>query len=265
MTDSISSPPAQYNAIATSYDKIWSLPAVRPLLPLLTSTLSSVGPFTNARVLDLACGTGMGLRIMRSLGATHLVGVDISAQMLEVARATTPDITLHRADCTKSLEYLGLEPNSFDIILGMWLLNYCPSSVELAGMWTNISTYLKPGGRFVGIIENHNIVDPKCLGSYKYGCTSNVDELKNGQGWSVHVSFNTDPEIEFDAYRLRKEILEREAANAGMQDINYRQTGWQEVKRVIGEGVGGEEGKNEGWWAEFVDEAPNLVVWATKQ
>jgi SAM-dependent methyltransferase len=266
MTSSDRAPPA-YDAIANSYDLIWRVPAVRPLLPLLTSTLTSLGPFTNARVLDLACGTGLGLRIMRSLGASSpLVGVDISPQMLEMAKATTPDVALHVADCTKPLDHLGLEPGSFDVVLGMWLLNYCPSSVELAGMWTNIATYLKPGGKFVGIIENHDIVHPTYLKGFKYGAMeSDVKELENGQGWRLHVAFQTEPKIEFDAFRLRKEVLEREAANAGMHDIKYSQPGWEEVRQVMAEGFGGEDGKDEAWWAELVDEAANLVLTATKQ
>ncbi|KAI0132811.1 S-adenosyl-L-methionine-dependent methyltransferase [Xylariales sp. AK1849] len=258
--------PAQYDAFATSYDLIWRKPAVRPLLPLLTSTLKSNTSLTNARVLDLACGTGIGLRLARSLGASHLVGVDISPQMLEIAKSTTPDVSLHTGDCTQPLDHLGLEAGSFDVVLGMWLLNYCPSSTELAGMWTNIATYLKPAGKFVGIIENHDIVHPTSVQDFKYGALeSDVKELGNGQGWSVNVAFETEPKIEFDAFRLRQEVLEREAASAGMHDIKYCKPGWDEVRQVMNEGVGGISGKEELWWTDLVMEAPNLVLTATKR
>ncbi|KAH8680776.1 S-adenosyl-L-methionine-dependent methyltransferase [Xylariales sp. PMI_506] len=256
----------QYDAFATSYDLLWRVPAVRPLLPLLITKLSSIGPFTNASGLDLACGTGLGLRLLRAQGASELVGVDLSPQMLEVAKNTTQSAILHLADCTKPLDHLGLQPGSFDVVLGMWLLNYCPSSVELGGMWANIATYLKPGGKFVGIIENHDIVHPTSVRDFKYGAKeSDVKELANGQGWSVHVAFQTKFPIEFDAFRLRKEILESEAAKVGMVDIEYSKPQWNEVKQVMSEGFGGEDGKAEAWWAELVDEAPNLVLTATKQ
>ena len=114
--------PVPYNDFATSYDKIWQIPGVRPLLPLLTSTLEFRGPLEGAAVLDLACGTGIGLRVARSLGAGRLVGVDISMRMLEVAKATTPPGTeLHMADCSKPLDGLGLTPGSFDVVTGMWV------------------------------------------------------------------------------------------------------------------------------------------------
>ena len=130
--------------LATDYDLVWQVPAVRPLLPLLTSTIKASGSYEGASVLDLACGTGIGLRLLKSLGASKLVGVDISPGMLEIAKVTVPDITVHAADCSKPLDHLGLEPASFDVVLGFWLLNYCPSSVEIYGMWTNIARYLKP-------------------------------------------------------------------------------------------------------------------------
>ena len=117
-----SPPPAPYDSFATSYDKIWHIPGIRPLLPLLTSTLGSQGPLEGAAVLDLACGTGIGLRVARSLGAARLVGVDISTQMLEIAKTTTPPGTkLHAADCSKPLDGLGLVPGSFDVVMGMWV------------------------------------------------------------------------------------------------------------------------------------------------
>ncbi|KAF3901779.1 hypothetical protein AA313_de0204332 [Arthrobotrys entomopaga] len=255
----------QYDALATAYDLIWKIPAVRPLLPHLTSTIKGAGNFENASVLDLACGTGIGLRILKSLGASKLVGVDISPQMLEIAKATVPDITVHTADCSKPLDHLGLEPGSFDVVLGFWLLNYCPSSVEMAGMWGNIARFLKPGGMFVGIVENHNVARPNSVKDMKYGgMMSEVKELENGQGWSVHVVFDTTPKIEFDAFRLKGPILEEEAKKAGFGEIKYSNPGWNDVELVMNEGIGGEDGKKREWWRELVEDPPNYVIVVTK-
>ncbi len=78
-----------YDAVASSYDVIWSIPAVKILLPLLTNTLQDLGPWQDKAVLDMACGTGIGLRLLKQLGASKLIGVDISSEMLGVARSTT--------------------------------------------------------------------------------------------------------------------------------------------------------------------------------
>jgi toxoflavin synthase len=253
----------QYDAIATSYDRLWLVPAVAPLLPLLRSTIDSLGTVPDASVLDLATGTGIGLRIARAAGASRLVGVDISPRMLAIARITTPGGILHTADCSKPLDGLGLEPGSFDIVLGIWLLNQCHSVAELAGMWGNIARYLKPGGSFVGVIENHDIVHPVSVRSFKYGAMeSKVTEFENGKGWSVHVAFETKPKIEIDGFRYRKDIFETEARNAGMGEITYHSPQMEHVKETIREGT---EEEDTAWWDEFLNEPPNFVVVSRKE
>lgn len=256
-------PKPQYDAFATSYDLVWTTPAVKLLLPLLKSTLDSLVPLTGSSVLDLACGTGIGLRLVHSVGASKLVGVDISSQMLEIAKTTTPGATFHTADCSQPLEKLGLDPGSYDVVLGFWLLNQCPSSVEMRGMWDNVVTYLKPGGTFVGIIENHDIVHPIGVQSFRYGAMeTKVSELENGQGWSDHVEFQTEPKVELDGFRLRREILESEAKNAGMGDIVYHAPGLEHVQDT-GHG-GGDQSKEDAWWEDLLNEPPNFVIVAQK-
>lgn len=256
-------PEPQYDSFATTYDLVWTTPAVKPLLPLLKSTIGSLGPLTGSSVLDLACGTEIGLRLVGSAGASTLVGVDISPQMLEIAKTTTPGAVFHTADCSKPLDKLGLEPRSYDVVLGFWLLNQCPSSTEMRGMWDNVATYLKPGGRFVGVIENHDIVHPISVQSFKYGAQeTNVSELENGQGWSDHVEFLTEPKVELDGFRLRKGILESEAKNAGMGEIVYHAPGMEHVKETGSTGnTVDEEGK---WWDDLLNEPPNFVIVAQK-
>ncbi|KAG8163855.1 hypothetical protein KVR01_005773 [Diaporthe batatas] len=253
----------QYDDFATSYDLVWTVPAVAPLLPLLESIISSIGPLTGASVLDLATGTGIGLRLVRAAGASRLVGVDISPQMLEIAKATTPGAEFHTADCSRPLGQLGLEPGSFDVVLGIWLLNQCPSAAELGGMWTNIATYLRPGGRFVGIIENHDIVHPAGVQGFKYGAReSDVTELESGLGWSVHIEFQTQPKIEIDGFRFKKEILESQAKESGMGDMTY----YAPTTEHVPEGIGRGETMNdvESWWDELLEQPPNFVIVSQK-
>lgn len=249
----------QYDAFATSYDLVWTTPAVKPLLPLLRSTISSLGSLSGSSVLDLACGTGIGLRLAGSFGAAKLVGVDISPQMLEIAKTTTPGAAFHTADCSKPLDKLGLEPQGYDVVLGFWLLNQCPSSVEMRGMWENVARYLKPGGRFVGIIENHDIVHPVGMQSFKYGAQeTRVTELENGQGWTDHVEFRTEPKVELDGFRLRKEIFESEARKAGFGEIVYHAPGMEHVKES--DNSRDTVGEESGWWDDLLNEPPNFVI-----
>lgn len=272
-----------YDAVASDYDVIWNVGAVKMLFPLLDDTLKSLGPWEGRSVLDLACGTGIGklegvrartagttsltrgllvigLREMKKLGATTLVGVDISSEMLEVAKATggtESGFHLHHADCSQPLTHLGLQEASFDLVIGMWLLNYPESSAQMKGMWENISQYLKPGGegKFVGIIQNQDTFHPTSMQGKMsvYGAQeTNVVPLENGEGVRMHVEFDTVPKVEFDTFVLKKEILEGEAEKAGIKRLRYVRAG-EEVKGTV-------EGKDDVWWDELLREYPNQIV-----
>ncbi|KAK6842487.1 hypothetical protein PG987_003347 [Apiospora arundinis] len=84
-------------------------------------------------------------------------------------------------------------------------------------------------------------------------------------GFQVQLRFQTDPVVEFDAFRMHKGVFEREAAKVGMVNLQYKRPGLDEVRQMIAEGIGGPEAAVEAWWAELLDEAPNLVVMAKKQ
>ena len=230
----------------------------------IDSTLSKLPNLKSARVLDLACGTGIGLREARKFGASHLVGIDISPEMIEVCRQTkgSDDIVLHVADCSQPLDKLEpkLKEGGFDLVIGMWLLNYAESSGMLGGMWENIARYLKPdGGVFFGVIQNQDTPNPTSMQHMKYGAMeSNVTELESGDGVKMHVEFDTTPKVELDTWVLKKEIFEAEAEKAGMKIERYVRPG---------EGDLTEEQKKKGgveWWKELLEEYPNQIVIATK-
>ncbi|WP_224388599.1 class I SAM-dependent methyltransferase [Pseudonocardia sp. ICBG1293] len=71
---------SQYDAIGAAYDAVKALPAARYAeIPTVRALL---GDLTRLTVLDLGCGTGHYARICRELGATTVVGVDNSAEMI---------------------------------------------------------------------------------------------------------------------------------------------------------------------------------------
>ena len=250
-----------YDSVASDYDIIWNVPACKILFPLLDANLKRLGPWNGASVLDLACGTGIGLREMQKLGATKLTGVDISEEMLRVAKLTSPDagFELHHADCSQPLDHLGLEKRGFDLVIAMWLLNYPEDRAQMAAMWGNIATYLKPSGKFVGIIQNQDTVHPSSMQGKleKYGAReTGLQPLPSGDGVRMHIEFNTQPKVEFDTFVLKKEILEEEAKRAGLADLQYVRPA-EEAKSQV-------EGKDPEWWRELLEEYPNQLVIATK-
>lgn len=79
----------KYAELAKVDDAIWAAPTHQAILKCVDRALAQYSPWTGASVLDLACGSALALQKARALGATYCVGVDISAEMLEVARANT--------------------------------------------------------------------------------------------------------------------------------------------------------------------------------
>ncbi|MFI8962200.1 class I SAM-dependent DNA methyltransferase [Streptomyces sp. NPDC053493] len=66
------------------------------VLASVADALEPLGPFDAG--LDVCCGTGAGLDVLRSVCAGRIAGVDFSAGMLAEARRTHPAATLVRAD-----------------------------------------------------------------------------------------------------------------------------------------------------------------------
>jgi ubiquinone/menaquinone biosynthesis C-methylase UbiE len=78
-----------------SFPEMYERQLVAPLFrPFAELTLDELKVAPGDRALDIACGTGIVARlaIERQRGKGHVVGVDISKDMLAVARATEPRI-----------------------------------------------------------------------------------------------------------------------------------------------------------------------------
>ncbi|KAL8752397.1 MAG: hypothetical protein Q9199_005776, partial [Rusavskia elegans] len=151
----------QYNQIQAPYDYIRKKSIALIEHENIRTTLAP--HIENARVLELACGSGFYTYDFLKWGATSVLGVDISPVMIEQARSTgsspvgtTPasvltgnkKVDFMLADCTKPERYLGAP---FDVVFGAWLLNYAPDRKGLVDMFRNISLNLREGGTFVSI------------------------------------------------------------------------------------------------------------------
>jgi SAM-dependent methyltransferase len=102
---------------------------------------------TGDRVLDVACGQGQLSRYLAALGA-DVVGIDISAAMLDRARAAGPDsITYLHADITRDLAWWDGQPFE-GCTCEMALMDIDDLESALA----TVAAVLRPGGWFVASI-----------------------------------------------------------------------------------------------------------------
>lgn len=105
--------------------------------------------FTGKRVLDLGCGFGWHCMYAYDAGASSIMGVDISAKMLQKAEALKGDrsIVYQRM----AIEDVEMDKESVDIVLSSLALHYVK---DYAALMRRIYDWLTPQGHLVFSIEH---------------------------------------------------------------------------------------------------------------
>lgn len=105
--------------------------------------------FAGKKVLDLGCGFGWHCRYAALQGAKEVVGVDISAKMLEEAQKLTEYKQVSYRNV--SLEDFEVSSNSFDMVISSLAFHYIKDWEELC---QKIKRVLVPGGEFIFSVEH---------------------------------------------------------------------------------------------------------------
>lgn len=132
-------------------------------------------PF-GGQVLDLGCGAGVPVAKKLAERAS-VVGVDISAAQITLARQKVPEASFINADMM-AVEF---PPESFDGISAFFSLTHLPRD-EHAAMLLRIATWLRPGGVFVasmGDTVSDDEIENDWLGAPMF--FSHFDTATNGQ------------------------------------------------------------------------------------
>ena len=131
-----------YYALARCEDDHWWFQARRELVNglLQKHKLQCTG-----RMLDVGCGTGGNLVLFASLDPNHVIGLDYSAQALDLARHKFPDTQWVRGDAAQPLPFA---PQSFDLITIFGVLNHDWIENETA-VFLEIASLLKDDGMLV--------------------------------------------------------------------------------------------------------------------
>ncbi|WP_239092228.1 class I SAM-dependent methyltransferase [Streptomyces sp. SID14478] len=133
---------AAFDAIGGRYDE--AFPHKDGQVAATERLLAELAP--GARVLDVGCGTGVPTA-RRLVAAGHrVVGVDLSAGMLELAAKNVPEAEFHHADLT-SLHAQGPDGiGEFDAVTCFFTLLMLPRA-EIPGALRLLRSLLRPDGR----------------------------------------------------------------------------------------------------------------------
>lgn len=250
---------AQYEKIVGTYDSILET-SVRRCDRV--NMFHLIGSVEGKNVLDLSTGTGYFARTLSKMGANHAVGVDVSPSMLDVARKLTEGdpkvrqggVEYELGDVFKPLDLHNCLESSRDVITGAWCLNYAGDQAMMDQAWQNIAKYLKPGGRFVGLIPGTFtswLQDDERYFDFSFKA---IEKVENGHMGRLTLHAKEQP-VSFNAYVLEHHVFEKGAKSAGLVNVTLANP------TVLPEFQGTED---EAYWNGFLAQPLFTMMTATK-
>lgn len=162
--------------------------------------------FKGKRVLDLGCGFGWHCSYAIERGASAVVGIDLSAKMLEEAKKRNHSPFI-QYQCV-AVEDFGYSPNAYDVVISSLTFHYLKSFSEIC---RHVHSCLSKGGAFVFSVE-HPIFTAYGNQDWYY------DENKQPLHWPVDRYFSEG---------------ERKATFLGEEMIKYHKTLTTYVNELI--------------------------------
>jgi len=194
------------------------------LLDAVAEPLREMGPFRSG--LDLCCGTGAAIQILRPLCRERVVGIDFSRGMLDVCRdrvtqmAGSAPVELVRGDVLA----MPFGPE-FDIVICFGANGHILRDDEPRFV-AEVARVLHPGGRFVFVTSS---MPP--IWSRRYWFSRLFNAAMHVRNWLISPPF-----VMYYLTFLLPEVLEH-LRNEGLE-IEVRELGvsgpWRELRLVIG-------------------------------
>jgi len=132
--------PLMFHRLADQYDALTSGKDTRKEVEHLEALARRYARSGGRSWLDVACGTGRHLELLRR--RHEVVGIDLSAAMLRIARRRLPSTRLLRGD----MRTLRLN-EQFDVVSCLFsAIAHLRSEAELGAAFRTFAAHLKPGG-----------------------------------------------------------------------------------------------------------------------
>ena len=184
-------------------------------------------PLEGKSVLDVACSDGFFSRLLKRGGARAVTGIDLSPQMIGLALAAEQVEQL-------GIEYrvgniLGdVEPGQYDLVYSSFVLSYAKDPEELVAMCRALYRQLKPGGLFISMNDNPDMLKDSVEGFRKYGKTKQIKpDLVDGATitvtWEAHDGAGQIKPFSFDCRYYTGKTLVWAMEQVGFTDVRIHQ------------------------------------------
>jgi SAM-dependent methyltransferase len=248
-----------FDRVAEEYDRIAADYRESKLIPFRLhveeyTTFKLLPDLTGRSVVDLACGDGIYTRKLIRRGAAKVVGVDISPEMIALARQAEASMPIGVEYIRADVATVDLD-QEFDVAFCSYLFNYARSRDELQALVANVAHLLRPGGLVVGC-NDYPDNPPADYDRYRpYGF------LKSGaaepdEGSPIHYCFfNADGTVaELDNYYLPTDAYRDTFAAAGFTSFDWV------MPEVSPEGLAAFA---PGYWDAYLESPPIVSLAAT--
>ena len=154
--------PSEYHAYDFSESRYGFVYRVRRRLEARRALSWCKGLPVDARVLDVGCGDGFHLRILRDFGAAtwSLEGIEPEGKAVAAARAA--GLTVHQG----TIQEVALPEDGYDLILLIATIEHVDDPVSVLRAARRL---LKPGGRVVVVTDNTDTYDFALFGRRHWG------------------------------------------------------------------------------------------------
>lgn len=107
---------------------------------------------TGTKTLDFGCGAGRSTRFLRKLGF-NVTGVDISEDMLRIARALDPSGDYRMVPGDNFTEF---EAERFELIVSLFTFDNIPGAAKVR-IFSDLRNLLRPDGTIVSVVSSPDI------------------------------------------------------------------------------------------------------------
>ncbi len=107
---------------------------------------------TGSRALDFGCGTGRSTRFLRKLGF-GVTGVDISEDMLRIARSSDPNGDYRLVPQDNFNEFA---PATFDLVVSLFTVDNIPGAAKVR-IFSDLGNLLSPAGTLISVVSSLEI------------------------------------------------------------------------------------------------------------
>lgn len=204
----------QYRGISESFRDARQAPATTFLEA--PSFVGAIGEIENKRIIDFACGEGYYTRLLKKLGAASVLGVDLSPQMIDLARDQERQEPLGVEYATGDASRMGCL-GSFDIATAIFLFNYADTVEILKAMLDTVAANLKRNGRLVSVVPNPEFVNGR-RDTLQYGYF--LEEIgRSSSCVKSRMTFAGEVPFSIEFTQWDRQTYEEALAQAGFRDM----------------------------------------------